>query len=108
MLDGIGFFELVLIFVIALLVLGPERLPSCIASFQALRRDLKQATSAMSSQLKHEVQTEQLHTHLKEAEMMFQEEIPEHLVRSVEQLQSSAASVTRPYQNAESKTCNEL
>jgi len=56
----IGFWELIIIGVVGLLVLGPERLPSAIRSFQRTLSQVKQFGSRMQAELHHELRVKDL------------------------------------------------
>ena len=99
----IGFWELLLIAIVGLLVLGPERLPSAIRGFQRMLSGVRQYTQKVQSELDHELRIKELHEHLRKFEQEgkdFHELSPE-LQRSIVELQNAAADVQRPYQAAE-------
>lgn len=56
----VGFSELLVIGVVALLVLGPEKLPSAVRTAAALLRRLKQNWQAVRSDLERELASEEL------------------------------------------------
>lgn len=96
----IGFWELVLISIMGLVVLGPERLPSAIRSVLAVVRKVKQSVSAVTTELKQELELDELHQNLKKAEQQGLESLNSDLSESFETLKARAESVTRPYQKA--------
>ncbi len=51
----IGFSELLLIFLVAFIVLGPEKMPEVARSLGRLVRDIKKSMSTVDSSLKEEV-----------------------------------------------------
>ena len=53
---GIGFWEILLIFVIILALLGPRKLPEIAARLGTLMRQLKRASFDLTSQLAREVE----------------------------------------------------
>jgi len=93
----IGFLELALIFVIGLLVLGPERLPVAVRKVMRVIRTIKSTANSLSEELNQELKVNELHQDLKKAELMGMNNLSEDLQASVESLQQAAASVTRPY-----------
>ncbi|MGY5451167.1 Sec-independent protein translocase protein TatB [Agarivorans sp. MS3-6] len=97
----IGFWELVLISIMGLVVLGPERLPSAIRSVLAVVRKVKQSVSAVTTELKQELELDELHQNLKKAEQQGLESLNSDLSESFETLKARAESVTRPYQKVE-------
>lgn len=93
----IGFWELLLIAIVGLLVLGPERLPSAIRGFQGMLSGVRQYTQKVQSELDHELRIKELHEHLKQAESQDLENLSPELQRSLVELRNAAADVQRPY-----------
>ncbi|KPD23976.1 MULTISPECIES: Sec-independent protein translocase protein TatB [Idiomarina] len=93
----IGFWELLLIAIVGLLVLGPERLPSAIRGFQRMLSGVRQYTQKVQSELDHELRIKELHEHLKQAESQDLENLSPELQRSLVELRNAAADVQRPY-----------
>lgn len=73
----IGFSELLLIGIVALLVLGPERLPKVASTVGALLRKARLSFDSVRQEVEREIRDEELKRTLKE----FQR--PEELVREV-------------------------
>ena len=63
----IGFWELLLIAIVGLLVLGPERLPSAIRGFQRTLSGIRQYSQKVQSELDNELGIKELHEHFKQA-----------------------------------------
>ncbi len=63
-----GFWELLVIAVVALLVLGPERLPGAIRSTVKTVRSIKQFGQQMQAELNDNLRVHELHQKLKDAE----------------------------------------
>ncbi|MEE1676244.1 Sec-independent protein translocase protein TatB [Agarivorans aestuarii] len=97
----IGFWELILISVMGLVILGPERLPGAIRSVLAVVRKVKQSVSSVTTELKQELELDELHQNLKKAEQQGLESLNGDLSESFETLKARAESVTRPYQKSE-------
>ncbi|RUO18963.1 twin-arginine translocase subunit TatB [Aliidiomarina iranensis] len=94
----IGFWELLLIAAIGLLVLGPERLPGAIRSVQRGYAKVKAFGSKMEAELNHELRVKELHEHLKQIESSADmENLSPELKRSMKELEEAAASVRSPY-----------
>ena len=91
----IGFWELLLIAIVGLLVLGPERLPSAIRGFQRTLSSIKQYSQKVQNELDHE--------HLKQAESQDLENLSPELQRSLVELRSAAEEVQRPYSKSDSE-----
>ncbi|WP_220719566.1 MULTISPECIES: Sec-independent protein translocase protein TatB [Agarivorans] len=96
----IGFWELILISVMGLVILGPERLPGAIRSVLAVVRKVKQSVSSVTTELKQELELDELHQNLKKAEQQGLESLNGDLSESFETLKARAESVTRPYQKS--------
>jgi sec-independent protein translocase protein TatB len=93
----IGFWELVLISVVGLVVLGPERLPTAIRSISRFISGAKAMANGVKDELSHELKIQELQQNLKKAEQMSMEELSPDLKASVEELKQAAKDVTRPY-----------
>ncbi|MCB5227291.1 Sec-independent protein translocase protein TatB [Alishewanella sp. 16-MA] len=63
-----GFWELLVIAIVALLVLGPERLPGAIRSTMKTVRSVKQFGQQMQAELSDNLRIHELHQKLKDAE----------------------------------------
>ncbi|MGM0629561.1 MAG: Sec-independent protein translocase protein TatB [Pseudomonadota bacterium] len=96
----IGFWELLLIAIVGLLVLGPERLPSAIRGFQRTLSGIRQYSQKVQSELDNELRIKELHEHLKKAESQDLENLSPELQRSLVELRNAAADVQRPYSKA--------
>ena len=93
----IGFWELVVISVVGLLVLGPERLPVAIRTVSRLFKTVRDTANSVKNELSQELKMEELHRDLKKAEQLDIKHLSPELKQSVDQLREAAASVTRPY-----------
>ncbi|MEZ6963589.1 MULTISPECIES: Sec-independent protein translocase protein TatB [unclassified Aeromonas] len=94
----IGFWELIVIGVVALLVLGPERLPVAIRTATHWIRLIRSTANSVKSELEQELKLQELHNDLKKAEKLQMSNLSPELQESIEQLKSAAQSVNRPYQ----------
>ncbi|MFA0088278.1 Sec-independent protein translocase protein TatB [Vibrio sp. 10N.261.51.F12] len=93
----IGFWELVLISVVGLVVLGPERLPTAIRSVSRFISSAKSMANNVKDELSHELKVQELQDNLRKAEKMGMEDLSPELKSSVEELKRAAQDVTRPY-----------
>ncbi|ELB2070287.1 Sec-independent protein translocase subunit TatB [Vibrio parahaemolyticus] len=101
----IGFWELVLISVVGLVVLGPERLPHAIRSVSRFIGAAKNMANSVKDELSHELKVQELQENLRKAEQMGMEDLSPELKSSVEELKKAAQSVNRPYADkAQSET----
>ena len=94
----IGFWELVVIAVVGLLVLGPERLPVAIRTVSRLFKTVRDTANSVKTELSQELRMEELHRDLRKAEQLDIKNLSPELKESVDQLREAAASVTRPYE----------
>ncbi|MCW8333178.1 Sec-independent protein translocase subunit TatB [Vibrio sp. SCSIO 43135] len=93
----IGFWELVLISVVGLVVLGPERLPHAIRSVSKFVGAAKNMANSVKDELSHELKVQELQENLRKAEKMGMEDLSPELKSSVEELKQAAQDVQRPY-----------
>ncbi|QUJ67432.1 Sec-independent protein translocase subunit TatB [Photobacterium sp. GJ3] len=97
----IGFWELILIGVVGLIVLGPERLPVAIRSVSRWVNAARNMATAVKTELSQELKIHELHQDLKKAEQAGMQDLAPDLQKSVEELREAAASVQRPYAKSE-------
>lgn len=103
----IGFWEMLIIGVMALLILGPERLPGAIRSTISTIRSIKDVANGFKQEVSSQLDAHELHANLKKAESLGMENIGKDLQNSVNELKAAAASVQKPYK-ASQKHSNEL
>lgn len=98
----IGLWELILIGIIGLVVLGPERLPTAVRTVSGWIRTVRRLAQNVKNELEQELEIEKLHSDLKKAEKISQDlnnkDIPDELKESIATLQQAAHDVTQPYQ----------
>lgn len=92
-----SFWELVVIAVVALLVLGPERLPGAIRSVSGFIRNVKQFGQQMQAELNDELRVQELHDKLKQAEEKGLLNLTTEEMQAITELRRAAADVTNPY-----------
>lgn len=90
-----GFWEFVLIAVVATIVLGPDKLPSAIRSVVRAKRQVTQMFQGFSSEVNEQLRVHELHENLKKAEQLGMENLTPDLQRSVDELKQAAASVNQ-------------
>ncbi len=93
----IGFWELTLISVVALVVLGPERLPVAIRSLSKFINGARAMANGVKNELAQELKIQELQDNLKKAENMGMKDLSPDLKESVEELKKAAAEVQKPY-----------
>ncbi len=91
-----GFWEFVLIAIVATIVLGPDKLPGAIRSVVKTKRQISQMFQGFSNEVNEQLRVHELHENLKKAEQMGMENLSPDVQRSVDELKQAAASVNQP------------
>ncbi len=97
----IGFWELSLIAIIGLVVLGPERLPVAIRTVRGWLSSVRSFSDGVKNELSEELRIQELHANLKKAEQSGMEDLSPEVAASVKSLKEAAAMVNNPYSNTE-------
>ena len=92
----IGFWEILLIGVLALVVLGPERLPGAMRSTLKTIRSVRNVASGFKEEVEHQLRVHELHENLKKAEQQGLKDLSPELKNSVDELKEAAESVQKP------------
>ena len=92
-----GFWEILLIGVLALVVLGPERLPGAMRSTLKTIRSVRNVASGFKEEVEHQLRVHELHENLKKAEQQGLKDLSPELKNSVDELKEAAESVQKPY-----------
>jgi sec-independent protein translocase protein TatB len=92
-----GMGEVLIIAVIGLLVLGPERMPVAIRTVAQWIKSAKQMATTVSAEINQELKVSELHQNLKKAEQQGLANLAPELNESLQELKDAAASVTRQY-----------
>lgn len=92
-----SFWELVVVAVVALVVLGPERLPGAIRGVSQFIRGMKQFGQQMQAELNDELRIQELHQKLRQAEEKGLLNLTEAELQAMSELRQAAAEVTNPY-----------
>jgi sec-independent protein translocase protein TatB len=100
----IGFWELLLIAIIGLVVLGPERLPVAIRSVRSWINSMRNFSESVKNELTEELRIHELHANLKKAEQAGMKDLSPEVAASLKSLEEAAAMVNNPYQTAENTT----
>lgn len=93
----IGFWELLVIAVMSLVILGPERLPGAVRSVAKTFRSVRNMANGFKSEMEHQLRVHELHENLKKAENQGLNNLSPELQESLDELKSAADSVNRPY-----------
>jgi sec-independent protein translocase protein TatB len=94
----IGFWELSLIVIIGLIVLGPERLPVAIRTVRGWISGVRKFSDSVKTELTEELRIQELHANLKKAEQADMKNLSPEIAESLKTLQEAAEMVNRPYQ----------
>ena len=93
----IGFWELFLISVVTLIVVGPDRLPSVMRRVLSSIRDVRTWLTRTQNEVEHQLRIQELHENLKKAEQLNANDLSPELKASVEELKNAASSVQNPF-----------
>ena len=91
----IGFWELVVISVVALVVLGPERLPSAIRSLSHWVKLIRSTANSVKNELEQELKLQSLHDELKKVEQLEMNKFAPQLQESLTELKRAAQTFTQ-------------
>lgn len=97
----ISFGELLLVFVLGLIVLGPQRLPVAVRTVVGWVRALRSLASSVQSELAHELKLQELQDSLKKVEKASMDHLTPELKASMDALREAAESMKRPYTHSE-------
>ncbi|MCK3655200.1 sec-independent translocase [Pasteurellaceae bacterium Macca] len=86
----IGFSELVLIFIVGLVVLGPKRLPIAIRTVMGWVRTIRGLATNVQNELAQELKLQELQESIKKAEALNIGQLSPELSKTVEELKQSA------------------
>lgn len=95
----IGFWELLLISIIGLVVLGPERLPVAIRTVSGWIKNIKAFSQSVKSEISQELRIQELHADLKKAEQANFEDLSPQVAESLKSLKEAAKAVQNPYED---------
>ncbi|MBU4683324.1 Sec-independent protein translocase subunit TatB [Cedecea davisae] len=93
----IGFGELLLVFVIGLIVLGPQRLPVAVKTVVGWVRALRSLATTVQNELAQELKLQELQDSLKKVEKASMENLTPELKASMDELRQAAESMKRSY-----------
>jgi sec-independent protein translocase protein TatB len=93
----IGFGELLLVMIIGLVVLGPERLPVAVKTVAGWIRTLRSLASSVQNELSQELKLQELQESLKKAEKAGLQNLAPELKASMDELKAAAESLKRAY-----------
>jgi sec-independent protein translocase protein TatB len=97
----VGFWELILIAIMGLVILGPERLPVAIRTFRGWISGARKFSDTVKSELTEELRIHELHANLKKAEQSNLQNLSPEVAESLKSLQEAADSVTEPFKKVD-------
>jgi len=93
----IGFGELLLVFVIGLIVLGPQRLPVAVKTVAGWVRALRSLATTVQNELAQELKLQEFQDSLKKVEKASMDNLSPELKASMDELREAAESMKRSY-----------
>lgn len=104
----IGFWELMLIGVMGLVVLGPERLPVAMRTVKGWITGVRKFSDTVKSELSEELRIHELHANLKKAEQSDMSNLSPEVAESVKSLQDAAAMVNEPFKKVDTTALDSM
>jgi sec-independent protein translocase protein TatB len=104
----IGFWELILIGIMGLVILGPERLPVAIRTVRGWITGARKFSDTVKSELTEELRIHELHANLKKAEESNLQNLSPEVAESLKTLQEAAASVTEPFKKVDTQAMDSM
>lgn len=106
----IGFAELLVVGVLGLIVLGPERLPKAARTLGLLLGRIRRTMSGIQQEIEREVRSQELQEKLKDAQHSFMspEEQAEQLAKEQQAQEHNDLPETQPIHTAENRTENSI
>lgn len=97
----IGFWELTLIGIMGLVVLGPERLPVAIRTIKGWVSGVRKFSESVKTELTEELRVHELHANLKKAEQADMTNLSPEIAESVKSLKEAAEMVNEPFKKVD-------
>jgi sec-independent protein translocase protein TatB len=104
----IGFWELTLIGIMGLVVLGPERLPVAIRTIKSWVTGVRKFSDTVKAELSEELRVHELHANLKKAEQAGMTNLSPEIAESVKSLKEAAALVNEPFKKVDRSAMDSL
>lgn len=102
----IGFWEMMLISIIGLVVLGPQRLPTAIRSVLKWINTAKGMANSVKTEISQELKLHEMNENMINASKKGLDTLEPGLQASVDEMKKSASELTRPYQNTVDEALN--
>jgi sec-independent protein translocase protein TatB len=104
----IGFWELTLISIMGLVILGPERLPVAIRTVRRWIGNARRLSDSVKTELTEELRIHELHENLKKAEQGDMSNLSPEIEASVKSLKEAAASVNEPFKKIDTSPIDDM
>ena len=104
----IGFWELMLIGVMGLVVLGPERLPVAIRTVRGWITGVRKFSDTVKSELSEELRIHELHANLKKAEQEGMSNLSPEVAESVKSLKEATEMVNEPFKKVDTSALDSM
>mgnify|MGYP003624710388 CR=1 FL=1 len=96
----IGFWEIALISIIGLVVLGPERLPIAIRSVMQWIKTAKGMANSVKSEISQELKLHEMNENMIKASKEGLNNLDPELKKSIDEMKESAQELVTPYKSA--------
>ena len=93
----IGFWEMALIFIIGLVVLGPERLPIAIRSVMKWINTAKSMANSVKSEITQELKIQEMNENMIDATKKGLNDLDLELKKSINEMKKMAIETVQPY-----------
>jgi sec-independent protein translocase protein TatB len=93
----IGFWEMALIFIIGLVVLGPERLPIAIRSVMKWVNTAKTMANSVKTEISQELKIQEMNENMIRASKKGLDDLDPDLKKSIDEMKAMAKETVRPY-----------
>lgn len=103
----IGFWEIMLISIIGLVVLGPQRLPIAIRSVLKWINTAKGMANSVKSEISQELKLHEMNENMIKASQQGLDAIEPGLQASIDEMKKSTSELTRPYPKNTDDVLNE-
>ncbi len=104
----VGFWELILIAIMGLVILGPERLPVAIRTVRGWITGARKFSDTVKTELTEELRVHELHANLKKAEQSNLQNLSPEVAESLKTLQEAAASVNEPFKKIDTQAMDSM
>ncbi|TPH15693.1 Sec-independent protein translocase protein TatB [Litorilituus lipolyticus] len=104
----IGFWELMIIGIMGLVILGPERLPVAIRTIRGWIGGVRKFSDAVKTELTEELRINELHANLKKAEQADMKNLSPEVAESLKSLQEATDMVTEPFKKVDTEPLDSM